>query len=143
MLKANQLTKVNIKDWLGTLKRGLIFSKNDHLQVEPYIDADWAGSLDHRRSTSGYCTPIGELRMEKTDPMRLFGDDKVGRMCVCLGWVGGGRRWVVGGVKGVYSSRTIDGATRFLQQYTSYLNASFYGLDNNGWDIDIVVRDLH
>lgn len=27
------------------------------------------------------------------------------------------------GVKGVYSSRTIDGATRFLQQYTSYLNA--------------------
>ena len=29
------------------------------LQVEGFTDADWAGSLDDRRSTSGYCTYIG------------------------------------------------------------------------------------
>ena len=39
--------------------RGLLFSKNDHLRIEAFTDADWAGSLDDRRSTSGYCTFVG------------------------------------------------------------------------------------
>lgn len=37
-------------------------------------------------------------------------------ICVCVFMLG---------VKGVYSSRTIEGATQFLQQYTSCLNARY------------------
>lgn len=36
-----------------------MFKKQDHLNVEVYTDADWAGSTIDRRSTSGYCTFIG------------------------------------------------------------------------------------
>ena len=43
----------------GSPGKGLLFEKNSHLQVEVYTDADWAGSLIYRRSTSGYCTFVG------------------------------------------------------------------------------------
>ncbi len=43
----------------GTPGRGLLFRKNDNFQVEVYTDADWAGSVTDRRSTSGYCTFVG------------------------------------------------------------------------------------
>ncbi|KAH9650552.1 protein kinase domain-containing protein [Citrus sinensis] len=43
----------------GTPGRGLMFKKHGHLQVEVYTDADWAGSVTDRRSTSGYCSFIG------------------------------------------------------------------------------------
>ncbi|XP_070677787.1 uncharacterized mitochondrial protein AtMg00810-like [Malus domestica] len=39
--------------------RGLVFSKNDHLNVEGYTYADWACSITDRRSTSGYFTFMG------------------------------------------------------------------------------------
>ena len=39
--------------------RGLLFSKNDHLRIEAFTDADWAVSLDDRSSTSGYCIFVG------------------------------------------------------------------------------------
>ena len=39
--------------------KGVMFTKNNHLGVESYTDADWAGCLDDRRSTSGYCTFVG------------------------------------------------------------------------------------
>ena len=39
--------------------RGLWFKPNQHLNVEGYCDADWASSLDDRRSTSGYCIFVG------------------------------------------------------------------------------------
>ncbi|KAM1494901.1 hypothetical protein ACFXTO_029686 [Malus domestica] len=39
--------------------RGLFFSKNDHLNVEGYTDADWAGSITDRRSTFGYFMFVG------------------------------------------------------------------------------------
>ncbi|KAH9657194.1 retrovirus-related pol polyprotein from transposon RE1 [Citrus sinensis] len=39
--------------------KGLLFKKNNNLQVEVYTDADWAGSVIDRRSTSGYCTFVG------------------------------------------------------------------------------------
>jgi hypothetical protein len=43
----------------GCPGRGLLYTKHDSLQVECYTDADWAGSIDDRRSTSGYCTFVG------------------------------------------------------------------------------------
>jgi hypothetical protein len=43
----------------GCPGRGLLYTKQGNLQVECYTDADWAGSLDDRRSTSGYCTFVG------------------------------------------------------------------------------------
>ncbi|KAL8146639.1 hypothetical protein AgCh_004391 [Apium graveolens] len=39
--------------------KGVMFTNNKHLGVESYTDADWAGCLDDRRSTSGYCTSVG------------------------------------------------------------------------------------
>eukprot|EP00252_Welwitschia_mirabilis_P002409 TRINITY_DN1235_c0_g1_i6.p1 TRINITY_DN1235_c0_g1~~TRINITY_DN1235_c0_g1_i6.p1 ORF type:complete len:1428 (+),score=264.56 TRINITY_DN1235_c0_g1_i6:585-4868(+) len=39
--------------------KGLLFSKNGHLKIEAYTDADWAGCPDDRRSTTGYCTILG------------------------------------------------------------------------------------
>ncbi|CAL5358524.1 unnamed protein product [Camellia sinensis] len=39
--------------------KGLYFSKHSHLNVEAYTDADWAGLVTDRRSTSGYCTFVG------------------------------------------------------------------------------------
>ncbi|XP_028091623.1 uncharacterized protein LOC114291938 [Camellia sinensis] len=38
---------------------GLYFPKHDRLGVEAYTDADWAGSIIYRRSTSGYYTFVG------------------------------------------------------------------------------------
>ena len=35
-------------------RKGLMFSKNNHLRVNGYTDADWAGNTIDRRSTSGY-----------------------------------------------------------------------------------------
>jgi len=43
----------------GSPGKGLLFEKHGHLQIEVYTDADWAGSITDRRSTSGYCTFVG------------------------------------------------------------------------------------
>lgn len=40
----------------GTPGRGLYFKKNEGRNIEAYTDADWAGAIEDRRSTSGYCT---------------------------------------------------------------------------------------
>ena len=39
--------------------RGLLYRPHGNLKVECYIDADWAGSLEDRKSTSGYCSFVG------------------------------------------------------------------------------------
>ncbi|BBH05042.1 HXXXD-type acyl-transferase family protein [Prunus dulcis] len=39
--------------------RGLMFGRHGHLDVEGHTDADWAGSITDRRSTSGYFTFVG------------------------------------------------------------------------------------
>ncbi|RVW61830.1 putative mitochondrial protein [Vitis vinifera] len=40
--------------------KGILFAKNvDHQNIEVYIDADWVGVVDDRRSTSGYFTFVG------------------------------------------------------------------------------------
>ena len=38
--------------------KGLFFKKNEQRNVEAFTDADWAGSVEDRRSTSGYCTKV-------------------------------------------------------------------------------------
>ncbi|XP_019052185.1 PREDICTED: uncharacterized protein LOC109114293 [Nelumbo nucifera] len=45
-----------LKSCLG---KGILFRKNDRIEVEGYTDADWAGSVGDRKSTSGYCTFVG------------------------------------------------------------------------------------
>ncbi|RVW64239.1 Retrovirus-related Pol polyprotein from transposon RE1 [Vitis vinifera] len=40
--------------------KGILFAKNvDHQSIEVYTDADWAGAVDDRQSTSGYFTFVG------------------------------------------------------------------------------------
>ena len=38
--------------------KGLYFRKNTRKDIEVFVDADWAGSITDRRSTSGYCTYV-------------------------------------------------------------------------------------
>ncbi|WKA05108.1 hypothetical protein VitviT2T_023093 [Vitis vinifera] len=40
--------------------KGILFTKNvDYQSIEVYTDADWAGTVDDRRSTSSYFTFVG------------------------------------------------------------------------------------
>ncbi|KAK5845013.1 hypothetical protein PVK06_001165 [Gossypium arboreum] len=43
----------------GTPGKGILFKKGENLTLEAYTDADYAGSMVDRRSTSGYCTFLG------------------------------------------------------------------------------------
>ena len=45
----------------GTIGRGLLFRHHSILNLEVYTDADYAGSVVDRRSTSGYCTFLGAI----------------------------------------------------------------------------------
>lgn len=38
--------------------KGLLFKKDDSQKVEVFTDADWAGDITDRRSTSGYCSYV-------------------------------------------------------------------------------------
>ena len=40
-------------------RKGLFFGKHGHTQVEAFTDADWAGSVTARRSTTRYCFLVG------------------------------------------------------------------------------------
>ncbi|CAL1358383.1 unnamed protein product [Linum trigynum] len=40
--------------------QGILFSAESSLDLHAYTDADWAGCLDTRRSTSGYCVFLGK-----------------------------------------------------------------------------------
>ena len=44
----------------GTIFDGLHFSSHSSLTLQAYSDADWAGDLTDRRSTSGYCFLLGD-----------------------------------------------------------------------------------
>jgi hypothetical protein len=39
--------------------RGILFSKNDHLNIIGYTDVDWVRNLTDRKSTSGYFIFVG------------------------------------------------------------------------------------
>ncbi|XP_016168301.1 uncharacterized protein LOC107610818 [Arachis ipaensis] len=42
----------------GAPGSGIIFKRNGHLKVEAYIDTDWAGNPNDRRSIAGYFTLV-------------------------------------------------------------------------------------
>ena len=43
----------------STIQHGLFLSRHSSAQLTAYTDADWAGSIDDRKSTSGYCVFLG------------------------------------------------------------------------------------
>ena len=43
----------------STPGKGLMFLKNNHLDIEGYTDADWARNICDRKSTSSYFTFVG------------------------------------------------------------------------------------
>ena len=43
----------------ATLGKRLLLSKNNHMHVEAYTDADYRGSMIDRRSSFGYCAFVG------------------------------------------------------------------------------------
>ena len=43
----------------GSFDHGIMFRKNNHLEIHGYSDADWAGNPIDRRSTAGYFTFVG------------------------------------------------------------------------------------
>lgn len=43
----------------GLPRKGLIYSDRGHNNIIGYSDADWAGDVNDRRSTSGYCVLMG------------------------------------------------------------------------------------
>ncbi|XP_028126175.1 uncharacterized protein LOC114322907 [Camellia sinensis] len=73
-------------DRRGLLLLSIIFLvicplRYDHLRAKAYTDADWAGSVTDRRSTSGYYTSGGSnvvtwRSIDQTDSIRLYCDNK-------------------------------------------------------------------
>ena len=58
--------------------RGLLFRKHAHLQVEVYTDADWAGNIMDRRSTSSYYTFVGGKLVTRQSKKKRCGGQKQG-----------------------------------------------------------------
>ncbi|XP_019058891.1 PREDICTED: uncharacterized protein LOC109116981 [Tarenaya hassleriana] len=43
----------------GTPEKGIWMTRNNHVNLVAYCDADWAGDRTDRKSTTGYCTFLG------------------------------------------------------------------------------------
>lgn len=54
-----ELVKIIIRYLKNTVDYGLHICSSSDFSLQAYSDADWAGSLDDRRSTSGYCIYFG------------------------------------------------------------------------------------
>ena len=56
----------------GTIGMGLLYKQGESLGVQIYTDADYAGSIDDRRSTSGYgCLVGGNLVMWRSQKQKV------------------------------------------------------------------------
>ncbi|XP_035551021.1 uncharacterized mitochondrial protein AtMg00810-like [Juglans regia] len=44
----------------ATINDGLFFASNSSLTLQAYLDADWGGCPDDRRSTRGFCIYLGQ-----------------------------------------------------------------------------------
>nr|GFA05429.1 putative reverse transcriptase, RNA-dependent DNA polymerase [Tanacetum cinerariifolium] len=49
----------NLRYLKGTTNHGVMFKINGHLNIQIFIDADWAGDKGNRRSTFGYFSLVG------------------------------------------------------------------------------------
>ena len=52
--------KMIFKCLKGTIDFGISYPKENYLTLVSYIDADWEGSIDDRRSTSGVAFYLGD-----------------------------------------------------------------------------------
>ncbi|XP_019051614.1 PREDICTED: uncharacterized protein LOC109114041 [Nelumbo nucifera] len=59
MHEPRPLICMNLAYLKGCPSKGMFYSNHNHLKIEAYTDADWAGSIADRRSTFGYCALVG------------------------------------------------------------------------------------
>ena len=57
----------------GALGRGILYSNHGYNRIECFTDADWAGSKENGRSTSGTCVFVeGNLVSWKSKKQNVF-----------------------------------------------------------------------
>ncbi|XP_068641859.1 uncharacterized mitochondrial protein AtMg00810-like [Aristolochia californica] len=58
-------------------KSSSLYKYHGYTNIKGFVDTDWAGSSNDRKSTSDYCTTIGELDFPITKFMQLHYDNQV------------------------------------------------------------------
>ena len=53
------MVAISCKACRGTIDYGLKYDANQKINLEGYVDSDWAGSVIDRKSTSGCCFSMG------------------------------------------------------------------------------------
>ena len=77
----------------GTCNRGILFRRNQHLNLIAYTDADWAGDRDDQRSTSRYFTLVGgklvtwKSKKQKVEIDRHFIKEKLEKGIISLPFI--------------------------------------------------------
>jgi len=44
----------------SSLGKGLLYKKHGHIRISGYSDSDYVGDKGDKKSTTGYCTFVGE-----------------------------------------------------------------------------------
>ncbi|KAL5569673.1 hypothetical protein UlMin_026248 [Ulmus minor] len=52
-------SEARVSQSIACLHKGLLLTTSDSFQIQAYTDADWASSLDDRRSASAFCVYLG------------------------------------------------------------------------------------